>query len=71
MKKQELLYKKIKDIQERHDLTIAKISKETGLSKQTISHRILNIKKRGIINIAFIEKIEELTGEEILSFKFF
>ena len=40
LKKHKLLYKKIKDILDIYDLTITKISESTGISKQTISHRI-------------------------------
>lgn len=66
LKKHKLLYKKIKDILDIYDLTITKISESTGISKQTISHRILNIKRRGIVDINLIEELEKITGEKIM-----
>ncbi|MGL6169148.1 MAG: hypothetical protein ACRC0Y_12770 [Fusobacteriaceae bacterium] len=68
MDKRKILYERIKDIQIRKNLTIVKISKLTGISKQTISHRILRIKNSGTIDLDFIQKIEEISGEEIIKF---
>ncbi|MGL6131182.1 MAG: hypothetical protein ACRCZ9_06185 [Fusobacteriaceae bacterium] len=68
MDKRRILYERIKDIQNRKNLTIVKISELTGISKQTISHRILRIKKSGTIDLDFIQKIEEISGEEIIKF---
>ncbi|WP_047394310.1 winged helix-turn-helix transcriptional regulator [Cetobacterium sp. ZOR0034] len=68
MRKEEILYKKIKDIQQEKGLTVAKIAEKTGVSKQTVSHRILNIKKNGIVNLRFIQQIEELAGVDIIKF---
>ncbi|MGL6113525.1 MAG: winged helix-turn-helix transcriptional regulator [Cetobacterium sp.] len=66
MNKQDMLYKKIKEIQHEKGLTVAKISEKTGVSKQTVSHRILNIKKNGIVNLKFIQQIEELAEVELI-----
>ncbi|MGL4863562.1 MAG: winged helix-turn-helix transcriptional regulator [Cetobacterium sp.] len=66
MIKQEMLYKKIKEIQHEKGLTVAKIAEKIGVSKQTVSHRILNIKKNGIVNLKFIQQIEELAEVELI-----
>lgn len=68
MEDKKLLYEKIKEIQKRKKLTISKISEKTGLSKQTVSYRILNIKKNGNINLEFIRILENLSGEKILMY---
>ncbi|MGL5717359.1 winged helix-turn-helix transcriptional regulator [Cetobacterium sp.] len=68
MRKEEILYKKIKEIQQEKGLTVARIAEKTGVSKQTVSHRILNIKKNGIVNLRFIQQIEELAGVDIIKF---
>lgn len=66
LNKQDMLYKKIKEIQHEKGLTVAKIAEKTGVSKQTVSHRILNIKKNGIVNLKFIQQIEELAEVELI-----
>ncbi|MGL5710273.1 MAG: winged helix-turn-helix transcriptional regulator [Cetobacterium sp.] len=66
MEKRKVLYERIREIQKNQNLTVTKIAEMTGICKQTVSHRILRIKKTGTIDIEFIEKLEEISGQEII-----
>lgn len=58
------LYNKIILCLKDKKISMVELSKKTNIKKQTISHRILNIKKRGIIDLIFLEQIEYITGEK-------
>ena len=60
------LYNKIILCLKYKKISLSELSKKTNIRKQTISHRILNIKKRGIVDLIFLKQIEEITGEKFL-----
>lgn len=60
------LYNKIILCLKDKKISIVELSKKTNIKKQTISHRILNIKKRGIVDLTFLKQIEEITEEKFL-----
>lgn len=61
-----ILYNKIILCLKNKKISIVELSKKIDVKKQTISHRILNIKKRGIVDLFFLKQIEEITGEKFL-----
>ena len=60
------LYNKIILCLKDKKITMVELSKKTNVKKQTISHRILNIKKRGIVDLIFLKQIEDVVGEKFL-----
>lgn len=60
------LYNKIILCLKDKKISMAELSKKTNIKKQTVSHRILNIKKRGIVDLTFLKEIEDIIGEKFL-----
>lgn len=60
------LYNKIILCLKDKKISMVELSKKTNIKKQTVSHRILNIKKRGIVDLTFLKQIEDITGEKFL-----
>lgn len=66
MERHIVLYNKIILCLKDKKITMVELSKKTNVKKQTISHRILNIKKRGIVDLIFLKQIEDVVGEKFL-----
>lgn len=60
------LYNKIIICLKDKKISIVELSEKINVKKQTVSHRILNIKKRGIVDLIFLKQIEDITGEKFL-----
>lgn len=63
---QKALYHKIVSCLKGKKITITEIAAKTNTTKQVVSHRILNIKRRGIVDLTFLKQIEDITGEKFL-----
>lgn len=63
------IYNSIIIFMKNKNITVTEIAKKTGIKKQTVSYKILNIKKRGILDLNFLSKLEGIFGENIIFFK--
>lgn len=63
------IYNSIIIFMKNKNITVTEIAKKTGIKKQTVSYKILNIKKREILDLNFLSKLENIFGENIIFFK--